>query len=74
MDYSKAKNKLEEKRFSLISKKDQLNDFTCTFQREDLIVILSVQLGGYILSVEIKNKQTSINLQNLESSLIFEIM
>lgn len=74
MDYSKAKNKLKEKGFSLISKKDQLIDFTCTFQRKDLIVILRVQLGGYILSVEIKNKQTCINLQNLESSLIFEIM
>lgn len=74
MDYSKAKNKLKEKGFSLISKKDQLSDFTCTFQRKDLIVILRVQLGGYILSVEIKNKQTCINLQNLESSLIFEIM
>ncbi len=74
MDYSQAQNKLEEKGFSLISKKDQLSYFTCTFKKKDLIVILKIQLGGYILSVEIKNKQTSINLKNLESSLIFEIM
>ena len=74
MDYSQAKNKLKEKGFSLISKKDQLNDFNCTFKKNDLIVTLKVQLGGYILSVEIKNKQTSINLQNLKLSLIFEIM
>tara|TARA_Y100000389_G_scaffold186522_1_gene206966 strand:+ start:1822 stop:2046 length:225 start_codon:yes stop_codon:yes gene_type:complete len=74
MDYSQAQNKLKEKEFSLISKRDQLNDFTCAFQKKDLIVTLKVQLGGYILSVEIKNKQTSIVLHNLESSLIFEIM
>ena len=74
MDYSQAQNKLKEKGFSLISKKDQLNDFTCTFKRKDLIVTLKIQLGGYILSVEIKNKQTSIHLQNLKSSLILEIM
>ena len=48
-DYSNALELLNSKGFSLISKKDNLNNFTCQFQKKDIKILLKVQLGGYIL-------------------------
>ena len=74
MDYSSAKNKLKEKGFSLISKKDKLYTFTSKFKREDVKISITTQLGGYILHAELNDEKTKMTLNNLEILLILKIL
>lgn len=73
-DYSNALELLNSKGFSLISKKDNLNNFTCQFQKKDIKILLKVQLGGYILGFEISDEKTGFSLKEKEIELILKII
>lgn len=73
-DYVTAKNKLEEKGFFITLKKNNLNDFISHFKNDNVEICLKVQLGGYILSADIKDNNTAITLKDSEISLIFKII
>jgi len=73
-DYSNALELLNSKGFSLISKKDNLNNFTCQFQKKDIKILLKVQLGGYILGFEISDEKTKFSLKDKEIELILKVI
>lgn len=73
-DYSNALQLLNSKGFSLISKKDNLKNFTCHFEKKDIKILLKVQIGGYILDLEMSDEKTKILLKDKEIDLILKVI
>lgn len=71
IDYSETLKILDSKGFKKKSQENKLNSFKSKFAIGDFEIVLEVQIGGYILSLEtIKGGLKSyIDMENIEFTL-----